>query len=68
MIQIKSKQEDTPDSFEREVVGDEFHADLLPQRKIKKVQGTIAKGLGKRPKQYLSHEFPQNTGDLSFNL
>jgi len=42
MIPIKSKQNDTPDSFERENTGDEVHAELLPQERRKKNKRNIA--------------------------
>jgi hypothetical protein len=43
LVPIRSKQSETPDSFDRENTGDDVHADIIPDARRKKNKRNIAK-------------------------
>lgn len=53
MIPIRSKQDGSPDSFDRDNIGDEVHADVIPDVKRKKNKRNITQDFN------INGDFPQ---------
>ena len=61
MIPIRSKQDGSPDSFDKDNIGDEVHADLIPDVKRKKNKRNITQDFN------TNGNFPQIFKKSSYN-